>query len=339
MAEAILLRAGPGITVQDAGRTGYLAQGLSRGGAMDRLALHEGAALLQQDAGSAALEIAGSFLTLKVTAPTRIALTGAPMRALCDGAALAWHASHALPAGAQLDLSRPAGGYSYLHFGGGLDLPLRLGARSAHLAAGLGQMLGAGTRLPLGPDPGKDTGLTLTPLARFDGGLLRIVATPQTRLFPQTLLAQFLQRSFRKTARANRMGQKLVSDGPGLTLEAGLHILSAPIVPGDIQITGDGAPFVLLSECQTTGGYPRIGTILPCDLGRLVQAPPEAALHFAVVSLQEAVKIERAEAARRETLGKSLRPLLRNPHDMSDLLTYQLISGVTCGDDLESGRP
>ncbi|TVP72715.1 MAG: biotin-dependent carboxyltransferase [Rhodobacteraceae bacterium] len=338
MAEVIFHRAGPGITVQDLGRTGYLAQGLSRGGAADRLALHEGATLLGQDPHCAALEIAGSFLSLELTAPRRIALTGAPMQAVCDGAALVWHASHALPAGARLDLSPRTGGYSYLHFGGGIDLPPLLGARAAHLAAGLGQMIKAGTRLPLGHDPGHCSGQTFTPLARFDGGLLRMVATPQTRLFPKAICARFTQTQFRKDARANRMGQKLLWDGAGFGLDTGLQILSDTIVPGDIQITGDGAPFVLLSECQTTGGYPRIGTVLPCDLGRLVQAPPEAALHFTFVSLQEAVQIERTEAARRETLGKSLRPLLRDPHDMADLLAYQLISGVTCGDDLESER-
>ena len=91
-----LERAGPGISIQDQGRNGVLAQGLSRGGAADLLALAEGAALLGQDTGLAALEIAGSFLRATLDAPARIALTGAPMRAVCDGAALAWNARGSL---------------------------------------------------------------------------------------------------------------------------------------------------------------------------------------------------------------------------------------------------
>lgn len=335
MGEVIFYKAGPGITLQDLGRAGYLAQGLSQGGAADLLALAEGAALLGQDATLAAIEIAGSFASIEVTRPCRIALTGSPMQALSDGAALSWHASHALPAGARLDLRAGAGGYSYLHFGGGIDGEVALGARSAHLAAGLGRMLANGDRLPLGADVGTRTGLTFTPLPRFDGGTLRLVETPQTALFAPDARKRFTATVFRKDARGNRMGQRLVSEGAGFGLASGLSILSETIVPGDVQITGDGAPFVLMSECQTTGGYPRIGTVLPCDLPRLAQAPAGAALRFRFVTLSEAVALERAEDKRRAGLRGALRPLIRDPHDIADLLAYQLVSGVTRGDDLE----
>ncbi len=335
MATLILQRTGPGVTVQDMGRSGYLAQGLSRGGAADMLALWEGATLLNQSPELAALEIAGSALRLEICAPLRIALTGAPMRAQCDGKALVWNASHALEAGAMLALTPSAGGYSYLHVGGGIDLPRVLGSRSTHLAAGLGRMLQPGDQLQIGPDPGTRSARTLDPLPRFDGGLIRMVETPQTRLFPETMRKRFTETTFRKDAQGNRMGQRLSSDGAGFSLEGGLTILSETIVPGDIQITGDGAPFVLLCECQTTGGYPRIGTILPCDLGQLVQAPPQADLRFSFVPLDAALELERAEAQRRARLSETLRALHRDPHDIADLRAYQLISGVTRGDDLE----
>lgn len=330
-----VLRAGPGVSVQDHGRTGTLGQGLSRGGALDPVALVEGALLLGQAPGLAALEIAGSFLTLDATAPVRIALTGAPMRATLDGAPIAWNASHAMPAGARLDLGASPGGVSYVHLGGGIDAAQVLGSRSAHLTAGIGQMVAAGDVLPVGPDKGTRTGMTLTPLARFDGGVLRLVETPQTALFAPAQRARFTDTPFAKDARGNRMGQKLHQPGPGFACDGGLVVLSDTIVPGDIQITGDGAPFVLLAECQTTGGYPRIGTILPSDLPRLVQAPAGAQLRFAFVSLDEADAIEQRHAARLRALRDSLRPLVRDPRDMADLLAYQLISGVTCGDDLE----
>lgn len=335
MAGIRLQRVGPGVTVQDKGRAGYLAQGLSRGGAADLLALAEGAALLGQGEDLAVIEIAGSFLSLEVTAATRIALTGSPMKVMYDGAPLIWHASHTLSPGVRLDLSAGSGGYSYLHLGGGIATDQVLGARSAHLVAGLGHMLQSDDRLMLGEDIGTRTGLTLTPLPRFEGGALRLVETPQTALFPSDLLARFTTTRFLKDARGNRMGQRLIQEGAGFGLDAGLNILSEIIVPGDIQITGDGTPFVLLSECQTTGGYPRIGTVLPCDLPRLVQAPIGAGLWFSFVSIEDAVALEQDEAMRRAGLRRGLRPLIRNPHDIADLLAYQLISGVTRGDELE----
>ncbi|MFN4058797.1 MAG: biotin-dependent carboxyltransferase family protein [Roseinatronobacter sp.] len=334
-----VLRAGPGISVQDLGRSGTLGQGLSRGGALDPVALVEGAVLLGQDAGLAALEIVGSFLTIEATSPVRIALTGTPMRATLDGAAVAWNASHTLPKAVRLDLSASPGGVSYLHLGGGIDAPQLLGSRSAHLTAGIGRMVAAGDTFPAGKDQGTRTGLTVTPLPRFDGGLLRLVETPQTALFSPAQRARFVETLFTKDTRANRMGQKLHHSGPGFACEGGLQVLSDTIVPGDIQITGDGAPFVLLAECQTTGGYPRIGTVLPCDLPRLVQAPAGAALRFAFVSFDEADAIEQGHATKLRALRDSLRPLIRDPRDMADLLAHQLVSGVTCGDDLERDRP
>ena len=101
MIRALLIHDGhPGITIQDLGRPGYLAHGLSRGGAADRLAIAEGAALLGQLDTKAAIEMAGIGSTFEATEDMRIALTGAPMRAQIDGANIAWNASHILPKGA-----------------------------------------------------------------------------------------------------------------------------------------------------------------------------------------------------------------------------------------------
>lgn len=333
----IIHRAAPGMTLQDAGRPGYLGFGLSRGGAADRLALCEGAALLGQDETLAALEMVGTGGEFEASEGMRIALTGAPMRASIDGVRVAWNASHLLPCGARLKIgAAEAGNYGYLHLGGGLATAQLLGARSAHLAAGLGAPVQTGAHLPVGTDTRtSQTGLLLDSNPRFDGGTVRVVPGPQTGLFDPAEVARFTSTSFRRDTRGNRMGVRLLSDEPGFFSQAGLSVLSEIIVPGDIQITGDGTPFVLLGECQTTGGYPRIGSVLPCDLPRVAQTRPDTQLRFRMVTLQEAVEAERQEGTHRNTLRNNLRALVRDPHDMNDLLSYQLISGVTAGDDLE----
>ena len=329
-------QAGPGLTVQDLGRPGYLAYGLSRGGAADRLALYEGAALLGQDASLAALEMAGMGGTFEASETMRIALTGAPMRARIEGQSVAWNASHPLPAGARLDIGpATAGVYGYLHIGGGIATPEILGARSAHLAAGIGSTLAAGDSLPIGPDRGTGTGLALDPGDRFSGGEVRVVAGYQTAMFPDDEVARFEETRFTRDARGNRMGVRLAPEGEGFASRAGLTVLSEAIVPGDIQITGDGAPFVLMAECQTTGGYPRIGAVLPCDLPRVAQAAPGTALRLRFVPAEEALAAERRAAQARATLRRHLRHLTRDPRDIRDLLSCQLISGVTTGTEEE----
>lgn len=328
-------RSGPGLTVQDLGRPGYLLSGLSRGGAADRLAIWEGAALLGQSANCAALEMAGMGGEFEAGEDMRIALTGAPMRASLDGGAIAWNASHLILRGARLSIGAVERGcYGYLHVGGGFETPVLLGSRSAHLAAGILGAVPDGAALPVGPDAGAEShGMKLEPVQRFSGGEVRIVPSLQTGLFPDEELARFEAMAFRRDTRGNRMGVRLLPEGESFGTCAGLSVLSEVIAPGDVQITGDGTPFVLLAECQTTGGYPRIGTVLPADLPRVAQAAAGETLRFRFVTLDEAVEIERKEAAFRKGLSRAVTPLVRRPEDIPDLLAYQLIGGVTAGDD------
>ncbi len=329
----IVQQVGPGVTVQDRGRTGYLSQGLSRGGAADPLALAEGAALLRQPIG-AALEMAGMGGRFEVTAPTRIALTGAPMKATLDGAPLAWQASHLIPPGVVLEIGgASAGVYGYLTFGGGLAVPEVLGAQSAHLAAGLGAPLAAGDRLLLSEDPGKDTGLILMPEPRWSGGELRILPSLQTGLYPDEDQTRFAETRFSRDTRGNRMGVRLVPEGEGFGLHAGQTILSEVITPGDIQIPGDGAPYVLLSECQTTGGYPRIGTVIPPDLPRIAQAPAGSEIRFRFVTRDEALAAQASFVKHIKALPGLAAPMFRDPAQIADLLSYTLISGAITGEE------
>lgn len=336
--KALIVRsAGPGVTVQDLGRAGFLGSGLSRGGAMDRQAIYEGAALLRQKPDLAALEMAGFGGVFEASADMRIALTGAPMRAEIDGKAVAWSASHLLPKGAQLSIG-PAvlGIYGYLHAGGGFDTPVWLGARSTHLASGIGGSLVAGDVLPVAddPDPGL-FGFGIDPEPRFEGGTVRVLRGPQTQLFADAELARFAAEPFRRDTRGNRMGVRFLPSGAPFSSEVGLSVLSEVVVPGDIQITGDGTPFILMAECQTTGGYPRIGTVLHADLPRAAQARPGDTLRFEFVDLDKGLAIEAAVRKEWHRVSGRMRALVRRPEDIPDLLSCQLIGGVTAGDDLE----
>ncbi|MFV0335088.1 MAG: biotin-dependent carboxyltransferase family protein [Tropicimonas sp.] len=338
----ILHRSGPGVTVQDLGRTGYLAQGLSRGGAADPLALADGAALLGQSPDLAALEIAGTAVVVEASAPMRIALSGAPMRAERDGAALIWNAGHELAPGQRLNLSPgPRGSFAYLSVAGGIATPERVGGRGAHLAAGLGSPVKAGSRLPVGGAPQTDAPALWLPEeeARFDGGSFALLPGPQTHLFDAATLEAFFATTFTRTAWGNRQGVKLGHGGEGVRQTAALDLLSEVVVPGDVQITGDGTPYVLGPECQTIGGYPRIGTLPPTDLCRLLQATPGSPVRFRPVTPQEALAtdVSPAEHARRQRQRAA--PLLRDPRDMPDLLSYSLISGVTAGRELTDKEP
>lgn len=324
-----ILQAGPAISVQDQGRPGYRAQGLTVAGAMDAMALAEGAALLGQSPHTAAIEMAGSGGTFSVNHDTRIALTGAVMAATIDGAPLAWNASHLLPAGATLTIGGArVGSYGYLHFGGGIDTPLVMGSRASHLRAGVGALLVDGDKLPLGIDKSTGVALTLTPDDHYNGGIVRFIASMQTNDFSGETLERFGETTFSRDPRANRMGVRMGYEGRGFATGDALSIVSEVVVPGDIQIAGDGAPFVLMFECQTTGGYPRIGTVIPCDLPRIAQLQAGTELRFEFIDLSTARDLQARHLHALATLPSRVTPLVRDPASIRDLLAYQLVDGV-----------
>lgn len=326
-----VLEIGPGVSLQDAGRPGYMSRGLSRGGALDQLALHEGAALVGHDPGAAALEIAGFGGLFEATGDTTIALTGAGIQAACDGVELPGYVSLQLAKGARLRLGGVLqGSYAYLHVAGGFDAPLYMGARATHRSAGLGLPLDAGTHLAAAGVAGANR--VLSPEARLSGGEIRIVPSAQTDQFDPAIRQRFETIDFIRDARSNRQGVRLTYSGDAIAARAGLSIVSETVIPGDVQIAGDGQPFVLLTECQTTGGYPRIASVLPSDLPRMVQAPTGSTIRFRFVSIDEARQIEARARAEWAALPGRVRPLVRDPRDMPDLLAYNLVSGAVTGD-------
>ncbi len=334
-----ILALGPGASLQDRGRPGLLAFGLQPGGAADPVALDEGAVLLGQEAGLAALEMpaGGRF---RATAGLRVALTGAPAAAAAGGRALAWNAVHRLEPGEVLEIGAPRSGvWSYLHLGGGIDLPPVLGARAFAARAGIGHAPGAGGFLPAGADPAPGrAGLGLPPAERFAGGAVRLVAGAQTALFPEAERRRFEALAFTRDPRSDRMAARLVHEGAPFLAQRHRRLLSDAVVPGDVQVTGEGRVLVLMPDCQTTGGYPRLGTVVPDDLPRVAQAGAGAVLRFRFIGLAEARAARVAPAERRRALAQAAAPVRRDPRDIPDLLAYRLIDGVADARDTTEER-
>ena len=326
-----VLKIGPAVTVQDAGWSGTLASGLSRGGAADTFALSCVWALLGQS-GSAVLEMAGFGGTFRVLNPARIAVAGAGMDLRLEGSALLQNAVHQVEAGQILEIGAARSGvYGYLGVGGGFETPRFHGSASTHRAAGLGQVIETGQVLNMGDDPNPQrVGLALPEMTKSNA-VIRVVATAHTDLFSQDTKARFEQTLFVRGAKGNRQGVALESH-ESFALKGGQSIPSETVIPGDIQIPGQGAPFALLADSQTTGGYPRIAAILPSDIPRIAQTVAGEELRFKFISREEGIKIERMDRKMRAQLAKRCVPILRDPAHMNDLLSYQLISGVSAGE-------
>lgn len=326
-----LLTAGPGITVQDGGRHGFLRYGVTAAGPMDPFAHALANRALGNPADAAAIEISLGGIELAAEgAPVTIALAGGDFQAMLDGQMLPPAVVARLEPGASLKVrAGPAGVWSYLAVAGGLDLPPVLGSRATHTRTGMGgldgRMLQAGDILPVGMAAGEiATGRIVAPLLERPAESVRVLLGPQDDYFAQDQIAAFLAGPWTVSARGDRMACFL--EGPRLSHQLGFNIPSDGVAMGAIQVPGEGLPIVLMADRQSTGGYPKIATVIGADLGRLAQARPGTRLGFRAVSHAQAVQ---ARAEEQSFLsGKiAIEPLTRSRFSPEFLLGLNLVDG------------
>ncbi|GJE58212.1 5-oxoprolinase subunit C family protein [Methylobacterium trifolii] len=310
-----VLDCGAATSLQDAGRRGYQRQGLSPSGPMDALAFAAANVLAGNPPGTVAIEMALAGGRFRAEGgPVRLALAGAPFGLRIDGEPVADHRAFTLHAGETLALTPPkAGLFACLAVQGGFDLPEALGSRALHLRAALGGVDGrglrAGDRLPLPGAADTRPERCLDALSLDPGEPVRIVLGPQGDLFPEAGLATLTGAAFTVSNRADRMGYQL--DGPAIAHgPTGFNVVSDATVAGSIQVPGNGRPIVLMADRQTTGGYPKIATVISADLRRIAQRRPGETVRFRAIGLDEAVAVARARGRLVAALPDALRPVL-----------------------------
>lgn len=313
----------PGLctTVQDAGRAGHAEQGVAAGGFADARAARIANVLVGNAQEAALLEFCLVGPVLEFTSPTFVAITGADVAATLDGTPVPRCQAVAVPDGSTLDLSRVARGqYGYLAFaGGGLATERILGSRSANLSARLpglcGRALVEGDDLPLATNT-PAVALPAMSVRRawgedlsygFSSSVLvvRAMPGPQESLLSEQGADALWTQAFRASTQANRMGVRL--EGSAVELADPLDSLtSQPIVAGAVEVPAGGEPIVMLSDHQTTGGYPVCAVVVTADLGRLAQRRPGQLVRFTKVSVEEAQRALRQDARYLATIEQAI---------------------------------
>jgi biotin-dependent carboxylase-like uncharacterized protein len=303
MSEARLLAFDPApfVTLQDAGRRGWMRYGVSGSGAMDFAAMAAANILVGNPPATPVLEFAHAAGAWRLAgAARRVAVTGGGFEIRLDGERLPPWRNFLLGEGGELRIGGAGDAvWGYLAVAGGFALPRQLGSLSTHLRSGIGGLEGrtlrAGDALPLGQPVAVVPDLALPP-APVPEGALRVVLGPQDDYFTPEALEAFLGEEFAVSPQFDRLGTRLT--GPVLHHARGFDIISDGVVPGCIQVPGNGQPIVLMRDCQPPGGYPKIATVITADLGRLAQSRAGTRLRFREVSLAEAL------AARRRLLER-----------------------------------
>jgi biotin-dependent carboxylase-like uncharacterized protein len=289
-------RAGPSATLQDAGRFGMLQHGISASGPMDAAAFAVAGRGLAV-AGAAGIELARAGIDFVVErGAVAAAFAGGTFRLRIDGEDHAWPSARRLVPGTRVEITPgAAGNFGYVRFDHDIGVPPVLGSRATNLVAGLGGLEGralrAGDVLPLEAVARRAENVPAgmpAPAWPELAGPIRFVWGIHADTFPSAVRETFVGGEFSISSRIDRMGFRLADDRGVFAGTAVLSLVSDAIVPGDIQILGDGTPIVLMRDHQPTGGYPRIGTVISADLDRVAQMRPGTPLAFAPVTLQKA---------------------------------------------------
>ena len=270
-------------TIQDAGRRGWRKFGIPASGPMDAFAFEATNALAGNPSHVAALEIGLGDISLRALHDCVIAVAGV-------GYALSiyiWDfplwSSYYVRGGWTVRLNRlDAGMWVYLAIAGGVQIPPVLDSRSTYLRAHFGGL--EGRQLQTGDviRSGVPSGSLAELAARFlpeearptysDKPVLDVIMGPQEQYFTDESMVTFMSHEYSVSTTSDRTGYRL--EGKPLTHRSPTELTSEGMTMGAIQVPSNGQPIVMMADSPTTGGYPKIGTVISADLPLLAQCVP-----------------------------------------------------------------
>ena len=301
-----ILRAGPQSTIQDVGRVGYRAIGVGTSGALDPFAARVANILVGNDEQAAVIEVALGNARMRFADERLIAWCGGDFDVrIADCLIPAGHACRVAPNEEVAIKGAGQGCRLWLAISGGIDVPIVLGSRATDLRAEFGGLEGRALRdqdeLALDESSAvatqrmkslRDSRISAWSAqkewslpARRDV-VLRFVRGSDWNLFDESAHHAFATAKFVVTAEADRMAARL--DGPELKRNETHDLLSEGVAPGTIQVPPNGKPILLLGDCQTIGGYPKIAHVITVDLPIAAQLRASDDVRFHEISVSEA---------------------------------------------------
>ena len=270
-------------TIQDSGRTGWRRFGVPTSGPMDMFAFRAANVLAGNTATSAVIEIGFGDITFRALRDCVISVAGV-------GYALSiyiWDfpiwSSYYVRSGWTIRLNKlDTGMWAYLALSGGVQAQPILGSRSTYLRGhfgGLnGKQLQVGDRISSEAPSRSPNELAARSLrtealpAYSDNPMVDVVLGPQEKYFTNESMATLLEQEYSVSTTSDRMGYRL--EGAKLMHRDKVELISEGMAMGVIQIPSNGQPIVMMADCPTTGGYPKIATVITADLPLLAQCVP-----------------------------------------------------------------
>jgi antagonist of KipI len=302
----LIVRAGFLTTVQDLGRAGLRDQGVSLSGVLDPHGLRVANLLVGNDESAAGLEVTLGGLHLRFTDERIAAWCGGEFDAHVGSTSIPAGHPFLLRAGEEFVIDRPRiGCRAWLALSGGIDVPVVLGSRSTDLRTSFGGLEGRalrnGDELPLGSSseradcllaklckkriaPWKPPHSWSSPAQREP--VLRFIRGTDWHRFNNSTIQRFTGEPSIVSPDSDRMGVRF--DAPELKRNDDVDLVSEAVAPGTVQVPPSGKPILLLGDCQSIGGYPKIAHVITVDLPIAAQLRAGDQVRFREVSLADA---------------------------------------------------
>jgi antagonist of KipI len=286
------------VTIQDAGRTDWMRYGVPTSGVMDHFAFHAANTLLGNSPDCAVVEVGMGDVTFRALHDCVIAVAGFGYGLSIYLWDFPLWSSYFVRGGWTVHLQKlNVGVWAYLALIGGIQAQPVLGSRSTYLRGSFGgfegRQLQVNDILYSSQPPtsmSQLAGRTLPEQARpkySESPVLDIVPGPQRHYFSEESIQAFLSQEYTVSQTSDRMGYRL--QGPALAHRSKTELVSEGMVFGAIQVPSNGQPIVMMADGPTTGGYPKIGTVIRADLPLLAQcAPNKSRIRFRETTVAKA---------------------------------------------------
>jgi biotin-dependent carboxylase-like uncharacterized protein len=330
----------PGVaaTLQDCGREGYQRFGVPVSGALDSVSLAIANILAGNAPQEAALEVLASGLSMLVCADS-IALAAAGMAGpfaleMTQGVLRIPPLQSVIARrGDIIRFPPPKGGaVFYVAAAGGFGVPSVFGSASTYRRAALGgfegRALRAGDELPLRPGSAPAREAFSLDVRLSVPHVLRVMRGPNAGSFAPCAFETLLASAYTIAPASDRMGLRM--QGPPLERAIEGEAPSQGTTAGGLQVPSDGQPILLLADRQTTGGYPRIATVIGADIAAAGRLAAGMSVRFQEVGRDEAVRLLKAQRDWLASLPLLLKPVA-DAFSVEHLLDSNLIGGVTAG--------
>lgn len=287
-------------TLQDGGRNGFRSMGIGSGGAMDIFAMAVSNFLVGNYEAAAVLEINFPAPEIVFQQNAVISLAGADLSASIGNDPLPLWRPFFVKKDSLLKFKKPVhGARTYLAVQGGWQSDKWLGSYGTHVQVAAGGHLGRALQkddviffkednFSLTGDKILNWHISYKEIEKIyqPANSIRCIKSIEWDMLDEASKQNFEKNEFEITNQSDRMGYRL--NGGSLLPGRSTDLISSAVDAGTIQLLPDGNLIVLMADHQTTGGYPRIASVIKADLPKLSQVRPGQKINLKIITVTEA---------------------------------------------------